>query len=181
MQDTREITFYPGLDLSSVGKTPAGEPLFRVVLAPTRLDAVIVKETGALQQMPAYLHDGWMLEKWQSAQEFYGMTPEAYEQAANDLGFAKRYQPEGEYDAVHPFKNSKEVGFADLYARMAQYGKEHLTLAERRQIIEWHQKQEEKRVAAERRDIIAEAAPSRFGRVAERVQLYDADGRTMQV
>lgn len=180
MQDEREITFYPGLDLSECGKTPTGKALFRVVLASSRIDRCYSASTGIFHVLPMYMHDGWMLEKWLSAQEFAG-TPEAFEEYCKTIDLKKKYPTDGEYDAVHPFQSNEEVGLALEYARLAKFGKERMTPAEREKVKAFHREQKEKAIRDERSAIIRDAAPSRFGRVAEKHKFYNEYGREIQV
>ena len=161
MQRDSEITMYPGLDLSSVGKTPTGAPLFRVVLASSRIETVYDSE-GTFHRIPVYFHDGWVLEKWLKAEDFAG-TPERFAADCKTAGLKKRYPTEGEYDAVHPFKTNDEVQLALLYAQMAQYGWENLTVPDRKKIHDFHIEKRAKDVAQQRRDMIADAAPVGFG------------------
>ena len=179
MQDTREVTLYPGLDLSAVGTTPTGQPLFRVVLASSRLETAY-DEAGQFHRLPVYFHEGWILEKWLKAEDFAG-TPETFKDNCKTVGLKKPYPSDGEYDAVHPFKTNEEVQLAELYAQMAQYGWEHLTIADRKKIHDFHIEKRAKDVAQQRRDMIAAAAPVAFGYMgggrtglaAEKFQMFD--------
>lgn len=181
MQTTADITFYPDLDLSPIGTTPTGLPLYRVVKANTRLHNYY-DESGAYctDRIYPHLEEKWILEKWLSAEDFAG-TPEAFASADKQLGIKRPYPTDGEYDVIYAFPNAEELALAYLYAKLAQWGKESLSFADRKRINDIRVETEKKRVAQERKDIIADAAPSKFGRCAEKVRLYDHNGRLMNI
>jgi hypothetical protein len=77
MQNISEITVH-AIDLSEFGKTPAGDPLFRVVWGPSRIEKVWWRETKQIFELKTYPNkEAWVLEKWQSGLEWAG-TPETF-------------------------------------------------------------------------------------------------------
>ena len=77
MQKASELTIH-SVDLSAYGKTPAGDPLFRVVWAPTRIEKCWWRETKQLFDVQMYPEcEQWILEKWMSGLDFAG-TPEGF-------------------------------------------------------------------------------------------------------
>lgn len=74
---------YP-MDLSRYGQNPYGENLYRLVFAPSIRHTVGgTWADGAIEyrSRPTYrqLGNEWVLERWLSPQEYYGMTKDAYE------------------------------------------------------------------------------------------------------
>lgn len=78
-----EPSRYP-ISMSRFGTNPFGEPIFRLVYAPSVKKMIfgtdIKGETGG-HVRPAYRHIGekWILEKWISGQQATKMTPKEYE------------------------------------------------------------------------------------------------------
>lgn len=179
MQNAAEIEMYPGLDLSDVGLSPTGLPLYRVVKAETRLEKMYDSE-GTFREIPAYLVDGWILEKYLTSVEYAG-TPEQFQAACDEYGYKKRYPTEGEYDCVCRFESGDEVQLAREYARYNRHGIETFTPEERKRLRDERQKYQAAERKRIRRDIIADAAVSRFGRSAEKIKFYGPNGNEIYV
>lgn len=179
MQKAAEIEFFPGLDLSDVGLSSTGLPLYRVVKAETRLESLYDAE-GSFRQIPVYMVDGWILEKYLTAEEYAG-DPIKFAAACAEYGYKKRYPTEGEYDCVTRFEDATEVQLAREYARVNRWGVQHLSADERKVLRERREEYKKKEMARVRRDIIADAAVSRFGRSAESYKFYNERGREIVV
>lgn len=98
MQDLTTIKVH-SLDLSEYGKNPAGKPIYRVVWADSRVEKYEVE--GKIHQVPLYAGkaDGkWVMEKWLSAEDFYGMTSQQFAEAQKQMGVGMEFDTSGTYE-----------------------------------------------------------------------------------
>lgn len=98
MQDLTTIMAH-SLDLSQYGVNPAGKPIYRIVWADSRTEKF--EYEGKIHQVPLYAGkaDGkWIMEKWLSAEDFYGMTREQFAIAERDMGVGMEYDTAGTYE-----------------------------------------------------------------------------------
>lgn len=138
MQPSYEIKFHP-VDLSQYGSGPKGIPLYRVVWGETRKTKLIYK--GVLKTIPRYfpdaeLHTGahWILERWKSPEEFYGMSREQYAAMQSQFPFApsEEWSSDGDYDFEYGFP--AEVDEAMLHKALAlrEFRRNNVSLEERK-------------------------------------------------
>lgn len=98
MQDLATIKVN-SIDLSEYGVNPAGKPIYRVVWADSRVEKF--EHEGKIHQVSLYAGkaDGkWVMEKWLSAQDFYGMTQEQFKAMEKQMGVGMEYDTAGTYE-----------------------------------------------------------------------------------
>jgi hypothetical protein len=98
MQDHASIKIHP-LDLSEYGLNPAGKPIYRVVWADSRVEKF--EHEGKMHQVPLYAGkaDGkWVMEKWLSSEDFYGMNREQFAEIQRQMGVGMEFAADGTYE-----------------------------------------------------------------------------------
>lgn len=98
------VQHYP-MDLSHYGSTPNGGNLYRLVFAPSvrnLIGGTWADGVTEYRSRPTYRNLGneWVLERWLSPQEYYGMTQEVYERTKimkNGMFAGGPWQSEGHY------------------------------------------------------------------------------------
>ena len=173
MQNISEIIVH-SIDLSEYGKTPAGDPLFRIVWAPSRIEKVWWRETKQIMEIKMYPNaEAWVLEKWQSGLEFAG-TPETFANIQTKLSVNMDYPADGEYSECMRFPNNESVSMAKKAVEMLLYGTTRMTEKERIQALRLREELKEKEADDRTSAMIRDAfAPNWSGK---RVSLYDAAG-----
>jgi hypothetical protein len=174
MQNISEITVH-ATDLAEYGKTPAGNPLFRIVWAPTRIEKIWFRETRQLldAQMYPECHQ-WILEKWVSALEYAG-TPAAFEQQQATMPLSMEYPADGEYAECMRFPDNESVSMAKKAVELLLYGKTTITEKERIQALKLREELKEKDLDTKTSDAITDALSPNYA--GKRVKLYDAAGK----
>jgi hypothetical protein len=139
MQELSTIKLHP-LDLSEYGTNPAGKPVYRVVWADSRIEKY--EYQGKIVHVPLYAGkaDGkWILEKWLSAQDFYGMTQEHLAIKATEMGVGMEYDPAGTYELCTGgggiFPGEVTPRLAHLWASQINCDRANYTDAERAQAL----------------------------------------------
>jgi hypothetical protein len=130
---TAGITFHP-LDLSEHGKTPAGLPLYRIVLADSRIDKVFSE--GVIHELPRYeaCEGEWVLEKWRSAYDLTKMTPLQWQELLDSQMFGTaqmEYPTDGDYELSYPFEGSVDPTKARMICTMIEFDQNNYTDADR--------------------------------------------------
>jgi hypothetical protein len=168
LQPSYEITIHP-VDLSQFGKTPKGLPLYRVVWGDTRKSKLMYK--GQLKVIPRYFPDSelntgahWILERWKSPEEFYGMSREQYSAMQAQFPFAptEEWSADGDYDFEYGFE--AEVDEAMLHKALAirEYRRQHVSLEERKAEAVAAEEKQEKRQEQEFTELYEEAREESF-------------------
>lgn len=143
--------------LAKFGRTPYGQPLFRVVWSETRMEQVLL-HTGEYGWQMRYLGDPcWILEKWlapsYSREEWYRLFSVQVSDPVSNQLWAKcylgPYLEHGDYHACYRLERYGKpmpltLAIIEYYARLIEAGRE-ATEAQRRYAIE-------QRHARERRD-----------------------------
>lgn len=176
MQSKNDLKIH-AVDLSAFGKTPTGDPLFRVVWAPGRIEKCWWKETKQLFDVQMYPEcEQWVLEKWMSALDYAG-PPEGYASQHAKMPIAMEYPADGEYAECMRFPNNESVSMAAKAVELLVYGKTNITEKERIQALrlreEMKEKDQDEQTSAAIKDVLD---PQWSGK---RVKLYDAAGNTI--
>jgi hypothetical protein len=152
----RLLSIFPGIPMAGYGENPYGQPLYRLIFSDSRTDLLGGKWPDGVceyREVPRYpgIRGQWIMEKWQSAQEYAG-TREEYERAQLDadsgLYICGPYPHRGEYTQCHIFIGQPteiQVGWAVHNNKVSR----DLTPGARKQGImeplERQQKQQEQR------------------------------------
>jgi hypothetical protein len=176
MQSTKEIMIHE-IDLSEFGKTPKGDPLFRVVWAPTRTEKVLIKGRDKVVELKRYPNEEcWLLEKWKSAYDWAG-TREGHRNMCFGAPIAMEYPEDGEYERCDvSFPDGDAVkGFAALYVQYLVMGTVNYTEKDRLKALKLREQMKEQDIDEKTSDAINDvlSAPTWAG---QRVKLYDAAG-----
>lgn len=176
MQNASEITIH-AIDLSRFGKTPAGLPLFRVVLGSTRIEKCSWRETKQIFEVLTYPNCmEWVLEKWMSGLDFAG-TPSAFEELQRKSPINMDYPADGEYVECMRFPTNEAVGLAPKAVELLLYGTTQITEGERNQALKLREELKEKDLTERTSDMIRDALSPQYS--GKRVKLYDAAGNTI--
>lgn len=124
MQSPSSITFHP-VDLTRHGKTPAGDPLWRVVWSDSRRQSEEF-EGVVHHDEPMYplTHGKWILERWYPDEKYVGMNKAAYEAMFQGPMFGKAYLPYpdgGEYECKEIFGSSVDQQAVDQAVAHHEY------------------------------------------------------------
>lgn len=86
--------------LQRFGNNPYGQPLYRIIFAPSRRN--LAGDFSGFHWIPTYRRLGavWVLERWRSAWDFAQMPRERWDREMLILG---PYPERGEYDHCHTF------------------------------------------------------------------------------
>jgi hypothetical protein len=196
MQFGCNLVIHP-VNLSHLGKAPAGNPLWRVVWSESRVQTLGGRHAnGELGYRVDKLYDGiaacWVLEKWMSAEKFTGMTQEQYEAWDSPYRFRDvvqrevmgvRLPPEQRGTAFFvngPYPRKGEaVDAVETVIKVITYDQLSFTDADRVTALKLRDELRKKE-RLDRMDAIindAQAAPG--SRVAEKMTLYGPDGRPL--
>lgn len=176
MQNISELLIH-SVDLSAFGKTPAGDSLFRVVWAPTRIEKVWFKETKQLFDVQTYPDcEMWVLEKWMSALDFAG-TREGFASQHENMPIAMEYPAEGEYAECMRFPTNESVSMAAKAVELLIYGKTNVTEKERIMALKLREELKEQDITEQTSAAIKDVLDPQWS--GKRVKLYDALGNTI--
>jgi hypothetical protein len=158
------------MPMARFGLNPYGEPLYRVVFAPSVRRLVHGRfadgYTGAkLRRSYASVGDNWILEKWISGAEDTRMTPAEYERYGprdpqSGMLINGPYPYRGTYNLVHEFASAGQVHGVHLIIELIERGANRTpgeVIRNNRMLDERNEK---------------EAAEKRFLRVRETEPLY---------
>jgi hypothetical protein len=176
MQNISEITVH-SIDLSEYGKTPAGDPLFRVVWSPTRIEKVWWRETKQVFEVKTYPNaEAWVLEKWQSGLDYAG-PKDAYAELQKRMPVNMEYPTDGEYSECMRFPNNESVSMAKKAVEMLLYGTTHITEKERIEALRLREELKEKEADDRTSAMIRDAFATNWS--GKRVSLYDTAGNVI--
>lgn len=128
-----------GGSLSHFGMNPYGKEKYRVVYAPTRMYLVggrwqdreqgkIVRTVDEYRWIPRYQDtEGWVLEKWLSAEQFAGSKQiwEAEMDADTGLYPLGPYPERGEFESCYTWPLHPPTSAVEQIIQMLEYGKQH--------------------------------------------------------
>lgn len=158
----KNLVTYPGISMARFGNNPHGEPLFRIIFAPSRRNLAAMPGE-AFQWVPTYsLGNVWVLEKWLDAYAYSKCTRETWDsKMAAMLG---PYPSRGEYQHAHTFTCSIDDANIDKLIAWINEGKNRRwNEVHDACIAAYEYQQEESRKKA--RDLIQNALPA-FGSTA---------------
>lgn len=100
-----QLRHYP-ISMRRFGLNPYGEPLYRIVFAPSRRYLVVGEwpdGSNCAQWTPLYRQLGniWVMEKWRSGEEFAKCTKEQWNESRLILG---PFPDRGDYELCHSFE-----------------------------------------------------------------------------
>lgn len=176
MQNLSEITVH-AVDLREFGKTPSGQPLFRVVWGPSRIEKCSWRETKQIFEVLMYPNcNEWVLEKWMSGLDFAG-TPSSFAELQRRAPVNMDYPTDGEYVECMRFPSNEAVGLAPKAVALLLDGKTQITEAERIQALRLREELKEQDLEQKTSDMIRDALSPQWS--GKRVKLYDAAGNTI--
>ncbi len=129
MLDAPSLVFYPGADLHRHGLNPFGEPIYRVIWAPSRITRIgkdrpvlIPMYSGPLALEPVGNH--WVLEGWKSTLEYTGgQTAEQWDRDAANSALGP-YPSRGEYCMHEAFSVPPSSSGIDWVISLIEAGKQ---------------------------------------------------------
>jgi hypothetical protein len=173
MQNKSELIIHT-VDLSKYGKNPAGNPIFRVVWGPSRVEKFFYRHTQQVIEAKTYPDcEMWVLEKWMSALDFAG-TKEDFDRQQKKLEINMEYPADGEYAECMRFPTNESVSMATQAVEMLLYGKANVTEKERIQALKLREELKEKDADERASAMIRDALDPQWA--GNRVKLYDAAG-----
>lgn len=173
MQANTDLIIHP-VDLSAYGKTPSGDPLFRVVWSTSRVEKLFYRVTKQLVEVKTYPQsEEWVLEKWMSALDYAG-PKDSFEQQQMKSEINMEYPAGGEYAECMKFPTNDSVSMAPAAVEMLLYGKANVTEKERIQALRLREELKEKDIDNRTSAAIRDALDPQYS--GTRVKLYDAAG-----
>jgi hypothetical protein len=173
MQNVKDLKIHP-IDLSEYGKTPTGEPLFRVVWAPTRVEKCWWRETKQFFDVQTYPDcEMWVLEKWMSGLDYAG-TPSEFATQIVRSPVGMEYPTDGEYAECMRFPDNEAVSMVKKAVELLLYGKTNITEKERIQALRLREELKERDLDQKTSDAIKDVLDPQWN--GKRVKLYDSAG-----